>query len=171
MTGAPAGRRARAHRPGADPLARSVFALLVLACFAAFLITQRLKHTPTAVQDFEMTPFFSPYPSGRLKEAAISFKLERAERATVAIIDAAGDTTATLVRDLPLARYKVFSLRWNGRRGVAHRYLHQRSPHGLPILVPVNEGRLAPPGEYRVRVALSHHSAVYSPQSITLVAP
>ena len=30
-----------------------MFALLVLACFAAFFLTQRLKHTPTAVQRFQ----------------------------------------------------------------------------------------------------------------------
>jgi hypothetical protein len=177
LTGALAGPpvpsrgRARAQGPGADPLARGVFALLVLACLAAFLITQRLKHTPTAVQDFQMTPFFSPYPSGHIKEAAISFKLEHAERATVTIIDAAGDTVATLVRDRPLVRYKVFSLRWNGRRGVARRHALERSPHGLAIVVPITEGAIAPAGEYRVRVALGRHSPVYSPQSITLVTP
>src|SRR5262249_17884676 len=47
-----------------DRVARAVFALLVAACFAAFFVTQRLKHTPTAVQMFKLTPFFSPSPSG-----------------------------------------------------------------------------------------------------------
>jgi hypothetical protein len=163
--------RARASRPGSDPLARVVFALLVLACFAAFLITQRLKHTPTVVQDFESTPFFSPYPTGHVKQAAISFKLEHAEAVTVTIIDSSGDTVATLVRDRPLARYKQFSLRWNGRRGSAHRYVQTLSPRGFPIVVPVNEGVIARAGEYRVRVSLQHHSPVLSPGTVTLVAP
>ncbi len=167
--GAGASRGARAY--GADPLARAVFALLVLACFAAFLITQRLKHTPTAVQHFELTPFFSPYPSGHIKEAAISFKLAHAERVTVTIIDTSGNTVATLVRAQPVRRYKVFSLLWNGRRGAARRYLHEHTPHGLSIIAPVNEGSLAPAAEYRVRVSPSHHSPVLSPQSVTLVAP
>jgi hypothetical protein len=162
---------APALTPGADPLARIVFVALVVACFAAFLITQRLKHTPTSVQDFDLTPFFSPYPSGHVKEAAISFKLEHAETVTVTIIDASGDTVATLVRDWPLARYKQLSLRWNGRRGPARGYRRARSPHGLAILVPLTEGRLAPAGEYRVHLALSHHGAVLSPQNLTLVAP
>jgi hypothetical protein len=160
-----------AARAGVDPLARAVFGVLVLACFAAFLITQRLKHTPTAVQEFRLTPFFSPYPSGHLKEAAISFKLEHAEAATVTIINSSGNTVATLVRDRPLARYKQLSLRWNGHRGEARRYLHARSPHGLPILIAINVGRRAPAGEYRVRVALSDHSPVLSPENLTLVAP
>jgi hypothetical protein len=158
-------------QPGADPLARAVFALLVLACLAAFLITQRLKHTPTAVQDFKLTPFFSPYPGGHVRRAAISFKLAHAEAVTVTLIDSAGDTVATLVRDHPLRRYKTFSLRWDGRRGGARRFAHSRSPHGLAILEPLTEGALAPAGEYRVRVALSHHSPVLSPRTVTLVAP
>jgi hypothetical protein len=160
-----------ASAPGSAPLARAVFAALVIACLAAFLITQRLKHTPTVVQEFDMTPFFSPYPSGHLKRAAISFKLEHAERATVTIIDGAGDTVATLVRSYPLPRYRTFSLSWNGRHGTARTYLLTESPHGLPIVAPQNTGALAPAGEYRVRIELSHHSPVYSTQSITLVAP
>ena len=51
-----AGDGRRGTRRTADPLARVVFALLVLACFAAFFLTQRLKHTPTAVQRFKLTP-------------------------------------------------------------------------------------------------------------------
>lgn len=161
----------RASAPGSDPLARSVYALLVLACFAAFLITQRLKHTPTAVQKFKLTPFFSPYPTGHVKQAAISFKLAHAEAVTVTIIDAKGNTVATLVSHHPLARYKAFSLRWNGRRGVAHRFATTTTPRGLAILLPEIKGAVAPAGEYRVRVALQHHGPVLSPQSFTLVAP
>ncbi|HYB22912.1 MAG TPA: hypothetical protein VED41_03885 [Solirubrobacteraceae bacterium] len=158
-------------KAGVDPWARAVFAALVVACLAAFLITQRLKHTPTAVQEFDFTPLFSPYPSRHLREAQISFKLEHAEAVTVTIVNSAGDMVATLVRDRPLARYKTFSLRWNGRRGSARRFLLTYSPHGLPILEPVNEGAIAPAGEYRVRIGLSHHSPVYSIRTITLVGP
>jgi hypothetical protein len=161
----------RASAPGSDPLARMVFALLVLACFAAFLITQRLKHTPTAVQRFELTPFFSPYPTGHVKQAAISFKLANAEDVTVTIIDAKGNTVATLVRHYPVVRYKQFSLRWNGRRGSAKRFNTATTPGGLTVLLPENDGAVAPAGEYRVRVALRHHGPVLSPQSFTLVAP
>jgi len=96
-----------------------VFALLVLACFAAFFLTQRLKHTPTAVQRFQLTKSFSPTPSGRLKQERISFKLAQADGVTVSIIDAKGDVVATLVRDYRVPRYKQFSLRWNGHRGAA----------------------------------------------------
>jgi hypothetical protein len=161
---------ARASAPGTDPLARVVFALLVLACFAAFLITQRLKHTPTAVQEFELTPFFSPYPAGHVKQAGIAFKLAHAERITVSIIDAGGNTVATLLRGYPVARYKKLSLRWDGHRGTAHRFSTLKTPRGLTILVPEPNGPIAHTGEYRVRIGLHDHSPVLSPLTVTLVA-
>jgi len=148
MQAAPADGRRRT--PGTDSLAQIVFALLVIACFAAFLVTQRLKHTPTVVQNFERTPSFSPSVAGPKDLEQISFKLERADEVTVWIIDSKGNTVATLVRDHPVARYKQFSLRWNGRRGTAHRYGHLQTPSGRSILVPENEGSLPPAGEYRV---------------------
>ena len=43
-----------------ERLGRVVFALLVIACFAALLVTQRLKHTPTLVQDFKLTKVLVP---------------------------------------------------------------------------------------------------------------
>jgi hypothetical protein len=165
----PAGGRVSA--PGTDSLARIVFVALVVACFAAFLITQRLKHTPTAVQEFKLTPFFSPYPTGHVKQAGISFKLAQADAVTVTIIDADGNTVATLVREHPIARYKQFSLRWNGHRGTAHRFSTLKTPRGLRILVPEPRGTIAHAGEYRVRVGLHGHSSVLSPLTVTLVAP
>jgi hypothetical protein len=175
LTGAPValggtGDESRTWAPGGDPLARTVFALLVLACFAAFFVTQRLKHTPTAVQEFKLNPRFSPTPSGHVKQEGISFKLAQADAVTVTIIDAKGETVATLVRDHHVTRYKQFSLRWNGRRGRAHSEGRISTASGRTILVPRIRGPLAAPGEYRVRVSLRHRSQpVLSPRSFTLV--
>ena len=161
------------ERPSAQQLARITFALLVLACFAAFFVTQRLKHTPTAVQRFQLTPRFSPTPTGHLKEARISFKLAEADAVTVTVENSAGDTTATLVRDWPVARYKQFSLRWNGRTGTARHFTFVHVPGhagGVTSVKPSNEGPLAPAGEYRVRVNLRRqHRSVQSPRELTLV--
>lgn len=149
-----------------------MFALLVFACFAAFFVTQRLKHTPTAVQLFKLTPRFSPTPAGAIKEERISFRLAHSDAVTVTIIDSAGDEVATLVRDHQTRGYKVLSLRWNGRRGVARRYTSRTATDGRPILVPDNRGTLAPAGEYRVRVVLrEQRRTVESPRSFTLVRP
>jgi hypothetical protein len=147
-----------------------VFALLVVACFAAFFVTQRLKHTPTAVQLFKLTPRFSPTPAGHVKEERISFRLARSDAVTVTILDSAGSEVATLVRDHLVKGYKVLSLRWNGRLGVARSYTTLTGTGGHPILVPATHGRAAPAGEYRVRVSLrEQRRSVESPRSFTLV--
>ncbi|HEX5853006.1 MAG TPA: hypothetical protein VFY36_07935 [Solirubrobacteraceae bacterium] len=143
---------------------------LVVACFAAFFVTQRLKHTPTAVQKFKLAGRFSPYAPAGHNQESISFKLERAQGVTVTIVNAAGNTVATLFVDHPVARYKQFSFRWNGRRGSAHGYRLLESPHGRSILVPKIHGPVAPPGEYRVEVSLIEQGhTVSSPHSFTLV--
>jgi hypothetical protein len=160
--------------PARDPLARWAFAVLVLACFAAFFVTQRLKHTPTAVQRFERTPTFAPAsPLAERREERISFKLASAEAVTVAIVDSNLDTVATLVSDYRLPRYKQFSLRWNGRRGRAARYRMLVSPTGHRSLLAITTGPPAPAGEYRVRVTLEGkgNREVLSPWSFTLVRP
>ncbi len=154
----------------AEPLARLVFAVLVIACFAAFFVTQRLKHTPTAVQKFKLAGRFSPYAPAGHNQESISFKLGHAEAVTVTVIDVSGNTVATLFVDRPVVRYKQFSFRWNGRRGSAHGYRVLTSPHGRSILVPRTDGAIAPPGEYRIEVRLSKQGhTVPSPHSFTLV--
>jgi hypothetical protein len=168
-----AGAGGASDGPSGERAGRVVFALLVVACFAAFFVTQRLKHTPTAVQSFELTPFFSPTPAGHIKAERISFKLARADEVTVTIIDADGDTVATLVHDRPVPRYKQLSLRWNGREGTARAYTVALSADGLSkIVTPLVDGKPAPAGEYRVRVRLREQiREVLSPRSFTLVRP
>ena len=155
-----------------DRLAQIVFALMVLACFAAFILTQRLKHTPTAVQDFKLTPFFSPTPSGHIKAERISFKLAKADSVTVTILDSAERAVATLISDRPVARYKQLALRWNGRSGSAGAATVVVEPSGKTIVAPINTGPPAPAGEYRVHVHLIHQDrTVLSPNTFTLVRP
>jgi hypothetical protein len=151
---------------------RATFALLVLACFAAFFITQRLKHTPTVVQRFEMETRFTPLGSGAHTEERISFRLSHTEKATVTIENSEGSAVATLVRDKRLERYKQLSIRWNGHEGVARTHRLETAPDGHVSFIPDNTGRLAPPGEYRVRVYLPEtNRSVQSPRSFTLAAP
>ena len=57
-------RPGRAAREGPDWVASAIFAALVAACFAAFFVTQRLKHTPTLVQRFELTPSLDSHARG-----------------------------------------------------------------------------------------------------------
>lgn len=120
----------------------------------ALLITQRLKHTPTLVQGFKLTHVIAPASSGESKEEHIAFKLAKADEVTVSIESSSGETVATLVRNLPVGRYKTLSLHWNGRRGTAHGYGLLRRADGYTTLLPRNRGQIAPPGEYSVRVGL-----------------
>jgi hypothetical protein len=153
-----------------DRVARGVFALLVVACFAAFIVTQRLKHTPTAVQMFKMTPSFSPSASGAIDQERISFRIARGDEVTVTIVNSDGSEVATLTHEVPVTGYKQFSLRWNGRLGPAHGYRLVSGQHGRVSLLPANLGPLAPAGDYRVRVSLhKQRRAVLSPRSFTLV--
>jgi hypothetical protein len=159
-----------ATAPSTERLARATFAVLVAACFAAFFLTQRLKHTPTAVQRFRLTPFFSPTPAGHIKEEHISFRLGHSDTVRVTIVSSSGSDVATLVRNRALTRYKQFSLRWNGRRGVAHTYALLAGGETGYTLLPDTHGPPAPAGEYRVRVSLRQaHNSVLSPRSFTLV--
>jgi hypothetical protein len=162
-------RRGATGEAGAQRLGGAVFVVLVVACFAAFVVTQRLKHTPTAVQNFEMNTAFQPVrvpaagcrgrvPAGSVNATKrieyLSFKLAQADAVTVAIVDSAGDEVATVVRDLSAERYKQLSLCWNGHRG------------------PSERGALAPPGEYRLRVHLRDQDQTkYSPRSFALERP
>ena len=147
-----------------------MFALLVAACFAAFFVTQRLKHTPTVVQMFKMTPSFSPSASGAIDQERISFRIARGDEVTVTIVNSAGSEVATLTHEVPVTRYKQFSLRWNGRLGPAHGYALVSEQAGHASLLPTNLGPVAPAGDYRVRVSLHRERrAVLSPRSFALV--
>lgn len=144
--------------------------MLVVACFGAFFLTQRLKHTPTVIASYTLAPRFSPYPGGRVPLEAMAFKLSSADEVTVTIIDSQGDEVATLVRNLPVPRYKTLSLRWTGHRGLAHGYTVAYSPSGRTReLTPRLHGPLAAPGEYRVRIGFAHHSSLNLPRGFELV--
>jgi hypothetical protein len=155
MSSAPQGGSAGWVAPGetreAQKLARVVFAMLVVACFVAFVLTQRLKHTPTPVQNFEADEAFYPTSSpaarcrGRVPTSRVnaserieylSFKPAQAEAVTVEIINSAEKSVATIVHALPAERYKQLSLCWNGQVGSAE------------------SGGVAPSGEYRIQVKL-----------------
>lgn len=168
-----AGARGRSADGGSgERLARVVFALLVVGCFAALLITQRLKHTPTLVQEAKLTHVIAPSSSGESREEHIAFKLAKADRVTVVVENSSDEIVATLVRGLSVGRYKTLSLRWNGHRGTARGYAVLRKADGYTTLQPHNRGALAQPGEYSVRVELRQEDrSVPFPHTFKLVGP
>jgi hypothetical protein len=165
---------------GGDPTlggaAGAVFAVLVVATVGGLFLAQRIKHTPTSVQGFRLHPL-SFTPQGRTGPTLeqLSFRIAKTDQVTVAIVGSSGDTVATLVRGLPWQRYLRLCLAWNGRRGVGGvlRGAAQRPATGICPSEPafaLPAGRLAPAGDYRVRVSVrrSGHSAL-SPSSFALV--
>jgi len=140
-----------ADRRRTDSLARAVFALLVIASFAAFGLTQRLKHTPTALQGIYLSASFTPGARGWLGREHISFRIKSDDRVRVTVIDSQGDTVRTLTHARPLKRYRRVYLTWDGH---------------------IAGGRTAPAGAYRIRVTLLREGhEVLSPGSFQLNAP
>jgi hypothetical protein len=109
--------RARAAGRGSadqrtETLTRAVFALLVLATFAAFFVTQRLKHSPPLIQAVTAVP----YISGALhhRSAAITFKLKESDEVTVTVLAPDGSVIDTLASDRRLPAYQQRGFRWYG---------------------------------------------------------
>jgi len=158
-TAASAPRRAAAP----DPLAGVVFALLVLACIGAFFVTQRLKHIPTAVGSIRLTASFAPTAAAQGPSERISFHIIKDDRVTVAVVDSADDTVATLVSNHSQLRYRRLLVYWNGHRGPC------TAPSALGC-ASTETGPLAAPGLYRLRITLSdQHRTLYSPESFRLL--
>lgn len=149
--------KASVERP-AGRLGAVVFGALALASFAAFFLAQRLKHTPTAVQQLKFDAAFYPQGGGTPAREPISFEIERRDLVTVRILDASGAPIATLARRRPLGAYKPFHLYWNGRRSAS-------TGGAAPA------GPLAAVGEYRVAVSLARRKVeVRSPSGIELMS-
>lgn len=152
---------------GVQGPAKVVFAVLVLASFAAFAITQHLKHTPTVVQNFHMAGHFSPGAGGRHALEHISFRIAHSDDVTVAIEDSSGDVVATLLRKWPLARYTQLSLVWDGHHGPTSLPTGAGTPRDP--LFPRDRGALAGTGEYRVQVSLAvQNRTIRSPRTFVL---
>jgi hypothetical protein len=141
-----------AASPSAQTLARIVFALLVLASFAAFAITQRLKHIPTTLQGTALlvSPF-SPTPQGHIKVDRLHFHINHSDDVTVIVVDAHGHTVRTLAYRHHLLAYRRLRLGWDGL---------------------TSAGTPAPAGTYRVEVELLHEKRkIPFPSSIQLIIP
>ena len=114
------------------PLVRVVFALLVVATIAAFLVIQQLKSEFPLVIRFAAKPInFSPNGDGTRDVTQLGFDLSRPARVTFSVMDEEGNEVRRLFTDRELAGDAKHRVRWNGRD---------------------DEGRLLPDGLYRMRV-------------------
>ncbi len=114
-------------------LAAGVFAALVVATFAAFLVAQRLKSEPSVVQRTMGARVFSPNQDSRFDRMRISFTLSETDEVRATVIDEDGDPVATLDEDLKVIEWRQARVEWDGR---------------------TDDGERAPDGRYRVGLTL-----------------
>ena len=120
----------------------AIFAVLVAATFAAFFVAQRLKNSPSVIQELRINTdapgqqIFSPNADGRRDRVRFSLLLDKADHVTLTILDDDGDPVRTLIDDRALRAHQRLGLPgvpWDGRDG---------------------DGHMAPDGRYRLRITL-----------------
>ena len=113
-------------------LVRVVFALLVLATAAAFVLTQVLKTEMPVVLRFSVAPlYFSPNGDGARDRARLGFDLSEPAEVSFSVIDMDGNDVRELVDDRELAGDARHRFAWDGRD---------------------DDGNVVPDGVYRLRV-------------------
>lgn len=116
-----------------SPLLRGVFALLVLATVAAFVVTQSLKTDEPVVLRFSVaSPFaFSPNGDRTQDSVRLGFDLSEPAEVSFSLLDEEGNEVRRLVDDRKLAGDTKHRFSWDGRD---------------------DNGEVVPDGEYRMRV-------------------
>lgn len=114
-------------------LARTVFAALVCATFAAFFVAQELKSKPPLVQLVSVSKELSPNGDGRHDRVFANFALKHADDVTAKVIKRDGDAVRTLFEDRPIKAHVRQRMKWDGRD---------------------DRGREVPDGVYRIRLNL-----------------
>jgi hypothetical protein len=121
--------------------------VVILGAAAAFVRAQTLKLEPSALKRPRVEQFFSPRCAcGDKSTATISFSLRSPTLVDAQVVDEDGRMVRTLLYGarLPRARQR---LEWDGRD---------------------QAGRLAPDGQYRLRLVLDGEREVVLPKTITL---
>lgn len=122
----------------------ALVAALLIATGAAFAYTERLKLTPSPILGTSVTKVFSPVCDCNTDVALVQFKLRKADRIDVEIIDRNDDPVRRLTRNQAEPPGRV-TIVWNGRD---------------------DRGAVVPEGSYRPRVRL-----VRQRRTITLPNP
>lgn len=99
-------------------MARIASTLLVVALLAAtataFALTEGLKLEPSPILGTRVDEIFSPTCGCDSARATISFRLRKADRIDIALLNGAGEVVATPTRGQRFGRGRVV-VRWNGR--------------------------------------------------------
>jgi len=94
-------------------------AALLVATSAAFVVTEKLKLTPSPIKGPTVAKVFSPTCDCPTGTASIRFRLRQPDRVSVEIVDSGGDVVRELARDRPQGRRFVTYV-WDGRDDAGH---------------------------------------------------
>ena len=114
--------RPRAARPrGRAPVAMrsrlapaALVAALLVATSVAFVVTEKLKLTRSPIIGPTVAKVFSPTCDCETSTAEIRFRLRKADRVSVEIVDSRGHVVRELARDRPQGR-RFVAYTWDGR--------------------------------------------------------
>jgi len=116
-----------------------VFAAHVVATVGAFFVTTRLKRSAPVVERLTFNRHFSPNGDGRFDFVEFGLQLRHTDDATISIVTRDGTRVRTIAENLTLDHGRRYHFRWDGRAA---------------------SGRVAPDGEYHVRVSLRRQGRV-----------
>jgi flagellar hook assembly protein FlgD len=126
---------------------------LLVATVAAFAVTERLKLVRSPIQETRLDRgLFSPVCGCETDGVQIGFRLRRADRITLTIVDSEGRRVRTLIRELRLPAGPV-TARWDGRD---------------------ESGAVVPEGAYKPRVHLARQRRTIelpNPMRVDTTAP
>jgi hypothetical protein len=144
-----------------------VLALALLAAAAlAFAHTERLKLGPSPIAGTRVDKIFSPVCDCPTDTAAISFRLRKASRVTVDLLDADNRSVRTLVLSDPRPVGRV-TYRWDGRDDSGH--VVPEAPYRPRVRLSLNGRTIVLPNPIRVDVTppvthlVSVRPSVFSP--------
>jgi hypothetical protein len=132
----------RALRPAAI-----AFAVLLAATAGAFFLSGLLKSQPSEIELIKRNLFFSPNGDGRRDREKLVFKLDEAATAAVDIVDADGARVRRVREELRLRPGRRTRVVWDGRD---------------------DAGRVAPDGDYRMRLILGKGRSLLAPRFFLL---
>lgn len=113
---------------------------LLAATAAAFALTQGLKNQPAAIFGTDVDDVFSPVCECDSASASIAFKLRKADRLDVSVVDGSDRVVRTIVRGREYDKGPV-AIAWDGRD---------------------DAGKVLPEGEYKPRIRLRGDRTTYT---------